>query len=276
MASAPDEIGWQPRAYLWEGGWIAISRASTVFPEHAHHVVQIILSLDIPVRIHGGDGVWRTCRGAIVRPDATHSLDPCGAIVVFLYVDPESREGRWLGRSLQEPVTEISPERFASCLPRLQLFWDRPPDASEMTELVLSLVRCLCVGPPPLQKVDARVTRALELIRQREDSRVPLSDVAAQVFLSPSRFAHLFVKEMGLPFRRYVLWRKLTRAMQLISRGTLLSTAAHASGFSDSAHMTRTFHQMFGMNPKALLGRGELYEIPAPFDLPGPGSATAV
>jgi AraC family transcriptional regulator len=181
-------------------------------------------------------------------------------------VDPESREGRWLGRSLQEPVTEISPERFASCLPRLQLFWDRPPDASEMTELVLSLVRCLCVGPPPLQKVDARVTRALELIRQREDSRVPLSDVAAQVFLSPSRFAHLFVKEMGLPFRRYVLWRKLTRAMQLISRGTLLSTAAHASGFSDSAHMTRTFHQMFGMNPKALLGRGELYEIPAPFD----------
>ena len=276
MASAPDDIGWNPRAYLWEGGWIAISRASTVFPPHAHHVVQIILSLDVPIRIHADDGVWRTCRGCIVRPDATHSLDPCGAIVVFLYVDAESREGRWLGRALQEAITEIPPERFASCLPRLQLFWDRPPDAGEMTDLVLSLVRCLCVGPPPVHKVDARVARVLELIRRDDDLKLPLGEVAAQVFLSPSRLAHLFAEEMGLPFRRYVLWRKLTRAMQLISRGTSLSTAAHGSGFADSAHMTRTFHQMFGMNPKALLGRGELYEIPAPFDLQDTRAPTAV
>ena len=84
MTSAPDDPGWQPRAYLWEGGWIAISRASTVFPVHAHHVVQILLSLDVPMRIHAGDGEWRSVRGAIVRPDAPHSLDPCGAVVVFL------------------------------------------------------------------------------------------------------------------------------------------------------------------------------------------------
>jgi AraC-like DNA-binding protein len=87
------------------------------------------------------------------------------------------------------------------------------------------------------------------------------------VFLSPSRLTHLFAQEVGLPFRRYVLWRRLTRAMLLISRGGSLSTAAHASGFADAAHMTRTFHQMFGMNPKTLLGRGELHEIPAPFEL---------
>jgi AraC-like DNA-binding protein len=116
--------------------------------------------------------------------------------------------------------------------------------------------------------MDERVSHVLQLIRQNDATRIPLEDVAAMVFLSPSRFAHVFAEEVGLPFRRYVLWRKLTRAMLLISRGSSLSTAAHASGFADAAHMTRTFHQMFGMNPKALLGRGELYEIPAPFDLP--------
>ena len=270
MTSAPDEPGWNPRAYLWEGGWIAISKASTIFPVHAHHAVQIILSLDIPVRMHAGDGEWRVVRGIIVRADAPHSLDPCGAVVVFLYVDPESREGRWLTRSLTGPITTIALEQFESSLPRLQLFRERPPNAGEMTELVLSLVGSLCVGPPPVRGMDDRVARSLELIRRSDDARIPLEDVAAKVFLSPSRFAHLFAREVGLPFRRYVLWRKLNRAMQLISRSASLSAAAHASGFADSAHMTRTFHQMFGMNPKMLLGRGELYEIPAPFELPPP------
>ena len=267
MASASDYPGWNPRAYLWEGGWIAISRASAVFPTHSHHAVQIILSLDATVRIHAGDGEWRGVRGAIVRPDAPHSLDPCGALVVFLYVDPESREGRWLMRSLREPVTMLTPDQFESSLPRLQLFWERPPNASEMSELVHSLVGSLCVGPPPVRRMDERVTRVLDFIRESGAMRIRLEDAASTVFLSPSRFAHLFATEVGLPFRRYLLWRKLTRAMLLISRGSTLSAASHASGFADAAHMTRTFHQMFGMNPKALLGRGELYEIPAPFDL---------
>ena len=136
-----------------------------------------------------------------------------------------------------------------------------------MTELVRSLVASLCVGPLPIHRMDDRVSRVLDIVRQDESSRIPLEDVARKVFLSPSRLAHLFVEEIGLPFRRYVLWRKLTRAMLMISRGNSLSSSAHASGFADSAHMTRTFHQMFGMNPQALLGRGELYEIPAPFEL---------
>src|SRR5688572_21245579 len=197
MPITPDEPGWQPRAYLWEGGWIAISKASTVFPVHSHHAVQIILSLDVPVRMHAGDGEWRTLRGAIVRPDAPHSLDPCGAVVVFLYVDPESREGRWLRRSLREPVTTVAPDQFESNLSRLQLFQERPPSASEMTELVLALVGSLCVGPPPVRRMDGRVTRALELIRQNDASRIPIEDVAEQVYLSPSRFAHVFAKEVG-------------------------------------------------------------------------------
>jgi AraC family transcriptional regulator len=267
MTTNPAEVGWQPRAYLWEGGWIAISRASTVFPTHAHHVVQIILSLDVPVRIHAGDGEWRTVRGVIVHPDAPHSLDPCGAVVVFLYVDPESREGRWLKSSLHGPLTTVTPEQFESSIPALQRFWERPQDASEMTELVRSLVGSFCVGPPPVHRIDERVARALDLIRQSDAAQIPLEEVAAAAFLSPSRFTHLFTKEVGLPFRRYLLWRKLTRAMLLISKGSPLAIAAHSSGFADAAHMTRTFHQMFGMNPQALLGRGELHEMPAPFQL---------
>ena len=85
------------------------------------------------------------------------------------------------------------------------------------------------------------------------------------VFLSPSRFAHLFKAQVGLPFRRYMLWRKLTRAMIVIGREKTITTAAYATDFADAAHLTRTFQQMVGLPPSVLM-KGEFFEIPQPWE----------
>jgi AraC-like DNA-binding protein len=46
-----------------------------------------------------------------------------------------------------------------------------------------------------------------------------------------------------------------------------MAAVAHAADFADAAHLTRTFSQMVGMAPSALM-RGELIEIPSPFGAP--------
>jgi AraC family transcriptional regulator len=260
-------IGWTPRAYLWDGGWIGIGKSTGTVPPHAHHAIQIALSLDTPIRFRGSDGDWQRCNGAIVLPDAVHSFDGAGALAAMLFVDPECREGRWLRRSLTETITVVPPERIERCLPELDVFRQTILGARETAQLVTSVVHNLCVGPPPHRALDERIVRALAFIREREAATIPIAEVAKKVFLSPSRFAHLFTEEVGVPFRRYVLWRKLSRALLAVGRGSSLSAAAHASGFSDAAHLTRTFNQMYGMAPSVLLGRGEFYEIPAPFEL---------
>ena len=84
--------------------------------------------------------------------------------------------------------------------------------------------------------------------------------------LSASRFAHLFKEQVGLPFSRYMLWRKLTRAMTAIASERTLSAAAHAADFADAAHLTRTFYQMHGMAPSVFM-RGEFAALPSPFDV---------
>lgn len=38
-------------------------------------------------------------------------------------------------------------------------------------------------------------------------------------------------------------------------------------GLSDFAHLTRTFHQMFGIPKTIMRVGGELYDIPAPFEI---------
>ena len=90
-------------------------------------------------------------------------------------------------------------------------------------------------------------------------------------FLSPSRFAHLFRQQVGLPFSRYMLWRKLTRAMVAIASERTIAAAAHAADFADAAHLTRTFNQMVGMAPSALM-QGQFAEIASPFTILQPTS----
>jgi AraC-like DNA-binding protein len=268
----PGAKGWRARWYLWDGGFLTMGRGSGVVPPHSHHAIQVNLGLDGPIGLMGADGEWGRHRGVIVAPDVRHRFDPMGSLLAMIFVDPESREGSWLRRSLRDAATEISPARLGPLLPALLAFWEEPADAPETARLVHSVVRSLCVGPPPPRAPDARILRSLEVIRGMDTARISLDEVARSVFLSPSRFAHLFSEEVGLPFRRYVLWRRLTRAMLAVGRGSTLSAAAHACGFSDSAHLTRTCTQMFGLPPSVLMKPGEFYEIPAPFELPFPAS----
>jgi AraC-like DNA-binding protein len=86
----------------------------------------------------------------------------------------------------------------------------------------------------------------------RLDKPLSLVDAAAHVGLSSGRARHLFVESTGLPFRTYLLWLRLTKALELFSAGTSLTEAAHGAGFSDSSHLSRTFRRMFGIAPDSL------------------------
>jgi AraC-like DNA-binding protein len=51
---------------------------------------------------------------------------------------------------------------------------------------------------------------------------------------------------MGRRVRHVLAWT-------LVREGAPLSAAAHAAGFADAAHLTRTSQRMFGFAPSALL-----------------------
>lgn len=70
--------------------------------------------------------------------------------------------------------------------------------------------------------------------------------------LSSSRARHLFVEQTGLPFRSYLLWLRITKAVRIMSAGSSLTEAAHEAGFADSAHFSRTFRRMFGIPAASL------------------------
>ena len=99
-----------------------------------------------------------------------------------------------------------------------------------------------------MEAPDLRIAKMIAWVTERLDQPVSLRDVAKVICLSPGRTRHLFVQQTGLPFRTYLLWLRLTRAVELFGGGaSLTEAAAHSAGFADSAHFSRTFRRMFGI-----------------------------
>ena len=267
MSSAPtpeSTYHGSARWYLWDGGFFAIGRTDGVVPPHSHHAIQVVLSVDGTIAIAGDGDEWRDGRGVVVLPDVVHRFNPSGAMAAMLFVDPESVEGAWLRTTVGRDITIVPDERVSTASEQLRRFIEEPLAAMDIRSLIRHCVGVLCSGAPPARHLDPRVTTVLAEIQRSEDLRISLESVAARAFLSPSRFQHLFKQQVGLPFRRYMLWRKLTRAMIAIGRERTLAAAAQASDFSDAAHLTRTFYQMFGIPPSVMM-RGEFYVIESPF-----------
>jgi AraC family transcriptional regulator len=255
-----------PRWYLWEGGFLLIAGSVGVVPAHSHHAIQVVITMNGEAGIAEDGREWRSARGIIVSPNVVHSYSGQGSYGAMLFVDPDSIEGIWLRSTLLNPVTIVPESRVTPAAEALRRFCERPMESMDVGELIRFIVESLCAGVPPARRPDPRITQVLDLIASSDDLRLSLEEVAASVFLSPSRFQHLFKQQVGLAFRRYMLWRKVSRAMMTIARERTLSAAAQASDFADAAHLTRTFHQMFGLPPSALM-QGDLFVIQSPFEL---------
>lgn len=96
---------------------------------------------------------------------------------------------------------------------------------------------------------------AVELISQRLPEPETLGGVATGVGLSSSRLSRLFRDQLGQTFPTYVRWARLRLAIDAVRAGASLTGAAHAAGFTDSAHANRVCHEMFGLSPSQASGQ---------------------
>jgi AraC-like DNA-binding protein len=244
---------------FWEGAslWFLGTRPGEgPFPKtdfHAHHAVQVTLVLRGWFSLETRDG---PVHGDVVAvaPDAEHALTGEG-LVAHLYVDPEGRQGRELQRGLffDSTMVAIAAERLAGLRAQLLATLEaNNRDDRTLIELGRALLAQLAPGSQSDERPEVRVRKMVAWASERLDTPVSLAGAAAHVGLSHGRARHLFVENVGMPFRTYVLWLRLMRAVELFAVGSSLTAAAHGAGFSDSSHLSRTFRRMFGISADSL------------------------
>ena len=174
----------------------------------------------------------------LIDPLTPHRVQP-GCEALLIYVEP--------GKRMEADAAELlRPVRTASALAMISAgkgvrFW----------------ATWLSSPPPVADIIDPRLAAALEFIEGALGSGpVPLQFAATKSRLSPDRFRHLFADQIGLSYKRYVLWRRLRLASVYLMDGQDVTTSAHAAGFSDAAHFARTIKSTFGVTAsQALVGR---------------------
>lgn len=245
---------------MWRGGSVWLSRWTGRVPLHAHHAIQLTLAPERPVRLRRVGALdWQQTRASLVMPDRPHEFDGCGADLVMVFIEPETTVGRALiARHGQCDIALVDgSDEGAMVLERalelLTLFRAREQD-SVLIDGARRIIDLLAGQTPNAAVVDARITRALEWMRERLDGPIALSEAAAIAHLSPSRFRHLFVAQTGISFRAYLLWARVGNAVVRGMTGQSWTVAAQQCGFADSAHLSRTCRRMFGIAP-TMLGR---------------------
>lgn len=103
--------------------------------------------------------------------------------------------------------------------------------------------------------------RAAEMMRERLDGNVHLSDLARECGLSVSHFTRAFRKSFGMSPYRWLLERRIDRAKALLATSEIsIAGIAMQSGFSDQAAFTRAFGRIVGDSParwrRAVASRG--------------------
>jgi AraC-like DNA-binding protein len=230
---------WPPVMIVWGPGF-----ATTA---HRHHCVQLLMTLRGAFRVRGGPKeAWRTCAAAWVRPDATHEMDARGSTVLIGFISAESDLGVALSERIDGDIAPVPAREVARWRAELG-----PAPNEERVEgwLIKSLVR----GRRDVA-IHPGVRRVLGYLHEPQSllDELSLKTLASMAGLSPSRFMHAFTHSVGVPVRPYVRWLRLQQAACDMTDGASVTSAAHRAGFSDSAHLTRTFRRMLGATPSDL------------------------
>jgi AraC-like DNA-binding protein len=224
----------------------ARASTSTAATLHAQHGVGLVVGLDSDVTVTGPDGEGLRGRALIIPPHLPHTVACSGPTLGLLY-DPEAMPhvaGYSRERGGAFPLEGRMSTRLAEALAAHRASLSHPAVLEGLTREAAGWL----AKESPRRTLDRRVARFLEALRDPSvDRRLAL----ARTGLSQAHLQALFVRDVGLPIRTFLLWRRLLVALASFAHLDATS-AAHLAGFADLAHFSRTCRRMLGYSPTAL------------------------
>lgn len=230
-----------------DSGAVHVSNCERTHP-HAHYAWKVMIGLDAPIALRWAGGEIRPqdgVRAVVVAPGLLHELGALGWSCA-MFTAPGTRGTPWHGRGAHWVPEPCVARRLVDLGQQLAL-----GDRLTTSHFVDAVYREVFDGFAR-PTVDARVRRALGELTSGVSESLP--ELANRQAISFDRLSHLVKQETGMPLRKHLVWRRLMGLLSKGERYPTLAAAAAAAGFSDHAHLTRTYRNYLGRLPSDFSG----------------------
>jgi AraC family transcriptional regulator len=241
--------------YSWPERFLYLGPSARTSP-HRNHAATWLVAHQGALRVTLSTGVVLEDEVIYVPSETEFATEQATSMIAALYWEPESE-------SFQRAAAQFdarSPRGFKCQYTKsgeLEKLYERHMSLDAADQLLAVIFGLAKLGSANSVSDDQRIVDALQFLRDAPQQYESIDALAERVHLSPSRFQHLFKEQVGIPVRRYVLWQKMRRALDLAMAGDSLTTAALSAGFSDSAHLSRTVRAIMGVAPEFLFRHRE-------------------
>jgi AraC-like DNA-binding protein len=216
---------------------------------HSNHCHKIILANET-INV-GHDKKTLSAYGTIVHSDTSHKVKSYDGELISIFINPQSPLGSAIDHLFKRSrVLKIDSQTAYGMYSFLNNNEENHITESDIQKRIAQLILNTEVLPSR-SAIDSRIESVTDTILY-SNKKIKFKDLLKLAGLSESRLIHLFKKETGITIRKFILWSRTQKAISDMMAGSSIKQAAHAAGFTDSAHFNRTFVSMFGFPPSQL------------------------
>ena len=217
---------------------------------HSHYALQIAILLEGKYKLFIDNREIE--KSVFINSDTPHRHIRQSGKQLSIFIEPESALGGAIRTSCPENYRILTRLKQSDQKREGEKIVEALSSKKLSQEMVENFIREIIPVRIPSRKSDRRIDLLLEKIEIRNRTfpeETSVDQLVAEIPVSPSHLRHLFKNQTGVSIKRYLLWQKVKDGIGYIIEGNNLTTAAFRAGFSDSAHLSRTFREMFGISP---------------------------
>ena len=222
---------------------------------HNHYAMQLTIGLNntFNISVNSKNTEVQT---AVLKSKQNHQIQGRDTTLLVILAEPLSPHGLFI-QSLTKKPLHYSEKLCSEINDILRKYSGNIPVRNFIDTLLLKLGKPF----PPSEINDKRIKNSIDYIKENSGRVIFIHELADSIALSESRLQHLFKEKTGVPISQYVIWERMKNAIKAASTNQNLTAAAFDAGFSDSAHISRTFKSMFGLNPSRIFKDSRIVQV---------------
>lgn len=246
------------------------------FPQHSHDIVELILfkSGDAVYDVEGRSYPLHTNTLIITRPATIHQIRLSGDTTYERYdllfnFKKHMPEQAALLEKMPDVLQLEEDHPIVQIFHRMDTYYKQLP-AEEYRAVLNLMIREIFYNLTIIARMEEKkdplpdnqlIRRVVAYIQTHITTMQGIDEICQELFVSKSHLHHLFVEQMGISPKKYILAKRMMLAKMLLRSGENPTDIFQQCGFQNYTTFFRCYKNYFGYSPSEELEKGRQRDL---------------